>query len=56
MAFGDNNNDIGLVQAAKYSYAVENARPEVIAAAGQTCPPWYEKGVWQVVRQITAER
>ena len=33
MAFGDNTNDIGLMQAAGFSYAVENARPEVKAAA-----------------------
>lgn len=33
MAFGDNTNDIGLMQAAGLSYAVENARPEVKAAA-----------------------
>lgn len=33
MAFGDNNNDIGLLQSAVESYAVATARPEVKAAA-----------------------
>lgn len=52
MAFGDNTNDIGLMQAAGESYAVDNARPEVRAAAKHICPSWQEKGVWQVVRRL----
>lgn len=56
MAFGDNNNDIGLVQAAKFSYAVENARPEVIEAAEYTCPPWQEKGVWQIISKVKGDK
>lgn len=52
MAFGDNTNDIGLMTAAGESYAVENARPEVKAAAKHVCPSWKEKGVWQIVRKI----
>lgn len=52
MAFGDNTNDIGLMMAAEESYAVENARPEVKAAAKHVCPSWQEKGVWQIVRKI----
>lgn len=52
MAFGDNTNDIGLMMAAGESYAVENARPEIKAAAKHICPSWKEKGVWQVVRKI----
>lgn len=52
MAFGDNTNDIGLMTAAQESYAVENARPEVKAAAKHVCPSWEEKGVWQIVRGI----
>lgn len=55
MSFGDNNNDIGLVKAAKYSYAVENARPEVKEAAVSVCPSWKEKGVWQVLRETFPE-
>ncbi len=52
MAFGDNTNDIGLMRAAGESYAVANARPEVREAARHTCPPWWEKGVWQIVRGL----
>ena len=51
MAFGDNTNDIGLMRAAYYSYAVENARPEVKAAARFSCPSWAEKGVWKAIRE-----
>lgn len=52
MAFGDNTNDIGLMRAAAESYAVENAHPDVKAAAKYICPGWKEKGVWQVVRNV----
>ncbi|MBQ7841148.1 MAG: Cof-type HAD-IIB family hydrolase [Lachnospiraceae bacterium] len=52
MAFGDNTNDIGLIQAAGESYAVENARPELKALAKYICPSWKEKGVWQIVRRL----
>lgn len=52
MAFGDNTNDVGLMQAAGESYAVENARPEVKAYAMYVCPSWKEKGVWQIVRRV----
>ena len=55
MAFGDNSNDIGLMQAAGESYAVENARPEVKDAAKYVCPSWREKGVWQVVWRVNRE-
>ena len=51
MAFGDNTNDIGLMQAAGLSYAVENARPEVKAAARFTCPSYLEKGVWKTIME-----
>ena len=51
MAFGDNTNDIGLMQAAGFSYAVENARPEVKAAARFTCPSYLEKGVWKTIME-----
>lgn len=59
MAFGDNENDIGMLGAAGISYAVESAREEVKKAAGHICPSWQEKGVWQIVRNVhtgTAEQ
>ncbi len=52
MAFGDNNNDIGMMQAAGESYAVENAREEVRAAAGRVCFGYLEKGVYQVIKGL----
>lgn len=55
MAFGDNNNDIGLMQAAGESYAVENAREEVKAAAKHTCPPYWDKGVYRVVKELLTD-
>lgn len=52
MAFGDNNNDIGMMEAAGESYAVENAREEVKAAAKHICPSYLEKGVYRVVKDL----
>ncbi|MCM1144396.1 MAG: HAD family hydrolase [Blautia sp.] len=49
MAFGDNDNDIGLLQAAAESYAVENARESIKAQAKHICPSYQEKGVYQIV-------
>ncbi len=53
MAFGDNSNDIGLMQAAGESYAVENAHASLKEAARYVCPSWKDKGVWQIVRKIS---
>lgn len=52
MAFGDNNNDIGMLQAAGESYAVENARQEVKEAAKYICPSYLEKGVYKVIKDL----
>lgn len=52
MAFGDNNNDIGMMEAAEESYAVETAREEVKAAAKHICPSYLEKGVYKVVKDL----
>lgn len=52
MAFGDDANDIGLMQAASESYAVENAHRDVKEAARYVCPSWKDKGVWQIIRKI----
>ncbi len=49
MAFGDNNNDVGMMLAAGTSYAVANAVDEVKKAAGNVCPGWNEKGVYQII-------
>lgn len=49
MAFGDNDNDIGLLQAAEESYAVENARDSVKAQAKHICPSYEDRGVYKVI-------
>lgn len=55
MAFGDNDNDIGLLLAAGESYAVENARDSVKAQAKHICPSYHEKGVYQVIEKLLEE-
>ena len=55
MAFGDNDNDIGLLMAAGESYAVENARDSVKAKAKHVCPSYHEKGVYQVIKGMLEE-
>ena len=55
MAFGDNDNDIGLLAAAGESYAVENARDSVKAAAKHICPSYHEKGVYRVIEKLLEE-
>lgn len=52
MAFGDNNNDLGLILAAGESYAVENAVEEVKEAAKHICPDYTQKGVYQVLKRL----
>ena len=52
IAFGDNDNDIGLLMAAGESYAVENARDSVKEKAKHICPSYHEKGVYQVIKSM----
>ena len=52
MAFGDNNNDIGMMCAAGQSYAVENAVEEVKLAAGNICPGYSDKGVYKIIKNL----
>lgn len=51
MAFGDNNNDKGLMLAAGESYAVENAVDEIKAVANHLCPSYEFKGVYQILKR-----
>ncbi|MCM1126251.1 MAG: Cof-type HAD-IIB family hydrolase [Lachnospiraceae bacterium] len=51
MVFGDNDNDIGMMRAAGYSYAVDTAVDEVKQAAGGICPGYKQKGVYQIIRK-----
>ena len=50
--FGDNLNDIEMLKNAGTSYAVSNARPEVIEAAKHICPPYWENGVLQILKTL----
>lgn len=52
MAFGDNNNDIGMMLAAGESYAVETAVEAVKEAAGNICPGYLEKGVYKIIKKL----
>ncbi|MBE5881491.1 MAG: HAD family hydrolase [Lachnospiraceae bacterium] len=52
MVFGDNENDIGLLRAAGESYAVGNALPVVKETAKHVCAPYWEQGVYQVLREL----
>ncbi len=51
MVFGDNNNDIGMLECATESYAVETAPDVVKEHANYICPSWKDKGVYQVLRE-----
>lgn len=52
MAFGDNDNDIGMLQVAGVSYAVETARDSVKEIADYICPSYNDKGVYKVVSKL----
>lgn len=52
IAFGDNDNDIGMLKAAGVSYAVETARESVKQIADCICPSYNEKGVYQVIKKL----
>ena len=48
--FGDNLNDIEMLESAGSSYAVSNAREEVLVAAKGICAPYWENGVLQILK------
>lgn len=52
MAFGDNLNDIELLERAKYSYAIGNAREEVKEAASYITDTNVNDGVLKVLRTL----
>lgn len=52
MAFGDNNNDMGMILAAGESYAVENAVMELKEKAKHICQSYMEKGVYRVLKGL----
>lgn len=52
LAFGDNINDIAMLNRASHSFAVENARDEVKEAANFVAPSYKEDGVLQVLKAV----
>lgn len=54
IVFGDNQNDMEMFSLAKRSYAVENARPEVKAAATNICDSYTEDGVLKILKNVVS--
>ena len=50
--FGDNINDIEMLQEAGLSFAVSNAREEVRNAAKDICRPYWENGVLEILKSF----
>ncbi|MGI8536309.1 MAG: HAD family hydrolase [Mycobacteriales bacterium] len=55
-AFGDMPNDLPLLRWAGVSYAVQNAHPDVLAAADHTCAGNDDDGVARVLERLVRER
>ncbi|RLK52776.1 Cof-type HAD-IIB family hydrolase [Microbacterium telephonicum] len=53
-AFGDYLNDIGMLQAADWSYAMADAHPDVVAVARHRAPSNADAGVVTVIEQLLA--
>ena len=52
IAFGDQINDISMLEIVGTSYAVDNARPETKQAADFIIPGYTEDGVLQVLKKL----
>jgi len=52
MAFGDYFNDIGMLDAAAFSFAMDNAHPDVRAHARFVAPPNTANGVVRTIRSV----
>lgn len=55
IAFGDNDNDIGMMEAAGISYAVDTASEQVRQAAKRICPGYEKKGVYTTLQALLGE-
>lgn len=51
-AFGDNDNDLGMLKEAGLSFAVETARDRVKQQADRICPSYNDKGVYQIIKTL----
>jgi Cof subfamily protein (haloacid dehalogenase superfamily) len=56
IAFGDGENDVELLEWARFGVAVANAHPRVLAAADWVCPSAAEEGVAQVIEALLDSR
>jgi len=52
MVFGDNCNDLGMFQCGTETFAVENAHPQLIAAAKHVIPSPEKNGVLGVLKEL----
>ncbi len=52
MVFGDNANDLGMLNQAEESYVVANAREDVRCQAKHICAPYSEKGVYRELQKL----
>ncbi len=52
MAFGDYLNDLELIQSVGESYAMDNAHPDLKAAAKHICPSNDDDGVCRTIREV----
>lgn len=52
MVFGDYLNDYEMLQAADWSFAMENAHPHILDIANYTAPPNHQNGVHTTVRAV----
>jgi Cof subfamily protein (haloacid dehalogenase superfamily) len=52
MVFGDYLNDVQMMEAADYSFAVANAHPDLVASARYVAPPAAQNGVVRTIRRV----
>jgi hydroxymethylpyrimidine pyrophosphatase-like HAD family hydrolase len=52
VAVGDALNDLSMLQTAGLGVAVEGSPPQLLAAAGQTCPPPEQEGVRVLIERL----
>ena len=50
LVFGDNQNDISMLELTPNSYAMEHAKPDVIPHASHTCKSVTEK-LWEFLKE-----
>lgn len=55
MAFGDNMNDLSMIEFAGCGIAVENAKPAVKAAACKVVPDYHHNGVLEELKSVLRE-